>query len=348
MVRIGGSFVTLISSVIPIPQLGITLLNTGEHTSLMQDLDGRALIQPVPLSLIHSSDGPVVVDAVMLIASEKETVRRDLSLLPFFAHPDVDKLFDPIEKHVDRIPRCQAKSEHCNHNLLTVKLENGGAIRLCWHHDLHREEVVGIESKAATNLIVFRSNVVSVRLHGRVLPLTLPELCWWAVRNEVYHALPHDLLSKIFEEEVSRRRVGSRGYTDTNARYIQQDCREALQKLAKPVLKLSVDEDPPLLYMRKPKPTTYTSEAYLAFVRKLPCVVNGPGTERDPVEAHHLILHGEGKMGGKAHDLFTFPLRASEHRKFHNDPAGWEAKHGTQLLHVKNTLSKALDVGAIG
>ncbi|MEK0268275.1 DUF968 domain-containing protein [Vibrio vulnificus] len=336
----------LISSVIPLSDLGITIIKTGEHTASMKELDGRALIQPVPCSLAQRQDGPI--DAVLLAATEKDTVRRDSTLLPFFTHPDVDKLFDPIEKHVDRIPRCQAKSDDCNHNLLTVKIESGGAVRLCWYHDLHRDEVRDIESKAAMNLIVFRSNVVSVRLHGRVVPLTMPELCWWAVRNDVYHALPQPLLTKVFSEEAKSRRVGLGAYKDTDARYTQRESRELLEVLAKPVLKLSVDEDPPLLYMRKPKLTTYTSEAYLAFVRKLPCVVNGPATECDPVVAHHLILHGEGKMGGKAHDLFTFPLRASEHRKFHDDPAGWEARHGTQLLHVKNTLRKALDVGAIG
>lgn len=335
----------LISSVIPLSDLGITIVKTGEHTASMKELDGRALIQSVPCSLAHRQDGPI--DAVLLAATEKDTVRRDLSLLPFFTHPDVDKLFDPIEKHVDRIPRCQAKSDDCNHNLVTARLENGGAVRLCWHHDLHREDAEDIESKAATNLIVFRSNVVSVRLHGRVLPLTMPELCWWAVRNDVYHALPQSILAKVFSEEEKSRRVGLGAYKDTDARYTQRESCVVLEELAKPVLKLSVDEDPPLLYMRKPKATTYTNEAYLAFVRKLPCVVNGPGTERDPVVAHHLILHGEGKMGGKAHDLFTFPLRASEHRIFHDDPAGWEARHGSQLLHVKDTLKKALDVGAI-
>ncbi|WP_240798165.1 DUF968 domain-containing protein [Vibrio sp. H11] len=52
-------------------------------------------------------------------------------------------------------------------------------------------------------------------------------------------------------------------------------------------------------------------------------------------------------MGGKTHDLFTIPLAADEHRRFHDDPRGWEARHGSQLFYVKQTIKRTLELGAL-
>ncbi|WP_233357568.1 DUF968 domain-containing protein, partial [Vibrio cholerae] len=65
---------------------------------------------------------------------------------------------------------------------------------------------------------------------------------------------------------------------------------------------LTVDDEPPAMFMARPKEITWHSEKYLKFVRSLPCVNTG---KTEGVVAHHLIGHGEGKMGGKTHDLFT-------------------------------------------
>ncbi len=50
---------------------------------------------------------------------------------------------------------------------------------------------------------------------------------------------------------------------------------------------------------------------------------------------------------GKTHDMLTFPLTADEHRKFHDDPKIWEAKHGSQLFYVKQTIKRALELEAV-
>ncbi|WP_282476500.1 DUF968 domain-containing protein [Vibrio sp. ABG19] len=67
----------------------------------------------------------------------------------------------------------------------------------------------------------------------------------------------------------------------------------------------------------------------------------------EDVVAHKLIGHGEGNMGGKTHDLFTIPLAADEHHRFHHDPREWEARHGSQLFYVKQTIKRALEFGAL-
>jgi len=100
---------------------------------------------------------------------------------------------------------------------------------------------------------------------------------------------------------------------------------DIVERLTKPVNKLVVDAEPPVMFMARPKASTWKSGAYLKFVRSLPCCVTGrKGCDLDPVVAHHLIGHGEGKMGGKAHELLTMPMLASEHQMFHHDPKVWD------------------------
>lgn len=75
-------------------------------------------------------------------------------------------------------------------------------------------------------------------------------------------------------------------------------------------------------------------------------VTGSYGTYADPVVVHNLIDHGDGKMGGKTHDLFTIPMLASEHQKFHHDPKAWEQLHGSQLFLVKEAIKKAAELGS--
>jgi hypothetical protein len=105
----------------------------------------------------------------------------------------------------------------------------------------------------------------------------------------------------------------------------------------------SVNAEPQAMHMARPKQRRWTCEAYLAFVRQLPCVVTG---RCEGIEAHHLIGHGQGKMGGKAHDLFVFPLAHDEHRALHRMGwQAWEQQHGSQIDYVMNTLGLALGLG---
>lgn len=75
---------------------------------------------------------------------------------------------------------------------------------------------------------------------------------------------------------------------------------------------------------------------YLARVRALPCVV----THREGCEAHHIIGHGQGGMGMKASDYYTFPLSHESHQELHRDPKAWEEINGSQWMHVAQTLTR--------
>jgi hypothetical protein len=66
------------------------------------------------------------------------------------------------------------------------------------------------------------------------------------------------------------------------------------------------------------KDTRWRSEAYLAWVRSLPCAFCGMG----PSDAHHVIGLGWGLsgMGLKAPCSFSMPLCRCHHRAVHDEP----------------------------
>jgi hypothetical protein len=92
----------------------------------------------------------------------------------------------------------------------------------------------------------------------------------------------------------------------------------------------------------KRKPTR--NKDYLHWVKEQPCVVCG-----HPVsDAHHLIGHGMGKMGGKGSDLTAIPLCRVHHDDLHNGGyKTWERLHGSQWGCVQVTLMRALMDGVL-
>ncbi|GLO62982.1 hypothetical protein MACH09_34900 [Vibrio sp. MACH09] len=339
----------LIAKAQPLIDMGVTVLQTGPNTRKTHELvkEGRVLLQVIPDDLNDVPDG-FLTNVQIDRPKVKHPLKADLSLVPFFSHADVASKFGDIEHLVSFVGRCQAHDgDYCHQQLVTTKV-GISAVRLCWHHD-NKLKPEQLEKTANKNLVAIRVGIIGSQLgFDKNHALTYAELCWWAVRNDVYQHLPSSILDAQFGVEETRKRNGVNGHKETNARYSNADPLEELKRLSKPVLKLEVNDDPPLAYMRSPKPMTWHCEKYLAFVRTLPCVVTGEKTsEMVTVCAHHLIGHGEGKMAGKAHDLFVFPIRTDEHTKLHDNPKQWERRYGSQLLHVKNTISKALMLGAI-
>ena len=85
-------------------------------------------------------------------------------------------------------------------------------------------------------------------------------------------------------------------------------------------------------------------QAYLDWVKTLPCVVTGQPAD----DAHHMKGHG---MGGTvtAPDWAVFPLTRTAHTYFHDVGwKSWEAEHGSQWEFVAKTLGKAIELGIIG
>ncbi|EMK6669896.1 DUF968 domain-containing protein [Vibrio fluvialis] len=320
--------------------LGLMMFKPGK--TLLSELakmsqGNRLIVMPLPEELVNVPSGrmnrPVIPD------SSKSLV-DDERLLEFFLHEDVQKRLGSFKHWLERIPHCQlSDGEYCDKNLTVLD----GTVRVCWHHDNQERKNPSEKSKAISkrNMMLWGLGAIQSQLKLD-RHISLPELCWWSVINGVYDHLPRSITDES---------LGIKKKPETNGLVIRRESDERFELDSKAILKeragavkLIVDDEPLAMFMARPKEITWQSEKYLKFVRSLPCVVTG---KTEGVVAHHLILHGEGKMGAKAHDLFTMPLTADEHRKFHDDPKGWEEKYGSQLFYVKQTIKRALNLGGL-
>ncbi|EMN0828313.1 DUF968 domain-containing protein [Providencia rettgeri] len=116
------------------------------------------------------------------------------------------------------------------------------------------------------------------------------------------------------------------------------------ERASKPVLNLTINPEPPASLMLKPKLQRWINDNYLQWVKSQPCCVCNSIAH----EAHHLIGHGQGGMGTKAHDLFTIPLCRIHHSELHKDPNGWESEHGSQLYFLFRFLDRSAALGVFG
>ena len=118
---------------------------------------------------------------------------------------------------------------------------------------------------------------------------------------------------------------------------------EILQEKVKKVVSVKVDPESPESFMLRPKRRRWENEKYTRWVKSQQCsCCNNPAD--DP---HHLIGHGQGGMGTKAHDMFVIPLCRAHHDELHADPVAFEAKHGDQLTLLFRFLDRALEIGVL-
>lgn len=242
----------------------------------------------------------------------------------------------------------------------SVTTEMGGLpLPLCWHHDnefrdgqlpFNQGEHAEAIARALLTRVAGWCGVALAQLQAR-------DLCWWASVFKVQGLLPIDVVRhacRLTPVGPDRVLIPGRGYRETDARYrvsrpdlMEQDPLVELRGRLriKPVVK-TIDPEPPMLHIPRPKMKRWESANYLAFVRQLPCVVTG---QTDGIEAHHVVGHGLSVMGSKTHDLMTFPLCHQAHMELHNNGwQQWEQTHGSQLDHVAMTLNKAAGLGVFG
>lgn len=88
---------------------------------------------------------------------------------------------------------------------------------------------------------------------------------------------------------------------------------------------------------------TYRNQAYLNWVKTLPCCVTGLPAD----DAHHLKGHGMGSTV-KAPDWAAIPLIRELHNELHSSGwQTWEAAYGNQMEFVAITLGKAIESGIL-
>lgn len=236
-----------------------------------------------------------------------------------------------------------------------------GAMVLCWHCDnqLRDQTSESLELLAQQNLTAWVIDVIRHAISGtQERELSLAELSWWAVCNQVVDALP---------EAVSRRSLGLPAekicsvYRESDIVPGEQTATSILKQRTKnlaplpyahqqqktpqekTVVSITVDPESPESFMKLPKRRRWVKEKYTRWVKTQPCACCGMPAD-DP---HHLIGHGQGGMGTKAHDLFVLPLCRKHHNELHTDTVAFEEKYGSQLELIFRFIDRALAIGVL-
>ncbi|ELY4660396.1 DUF968 domain-containing protein [Cronobacter sakazakii] len=337
--------------------MGIVLLRPG--ADLMPIFtSGRVLVELPPASMAHLATGA--------LPPARQLLAEDTALAGFFRHEDVIRVAGgtpSLERWLMKHDGgCQYSVGDWHHEELTTFRHEPGAIRVCWHCDnvLRGQHTQRLAEIAQSNVIAWVIEMARVALgFDDSHALTLPELCWWALREEVTHALPNsitrralrlpaepihsvtresDLVPSAPVTEILRAKAGRAGAA--------AKCRSSEEVLAEQqpqLLALKVDPESPESFMLRPKRRRWENEKYTRWVKAQQCACCNQQAD-DP---HHLIGYGQGGMGTKAHDLFVLPLCRKHHDELHRDPVAFEEKYGSQLELIFRFLDRALAIGVL-
>ncbi|HFU9732989.1 TPA: DUF968 domain-containing protein [Escherichia coli] len=332
-------------------RLGIVLFRPGPD-AMPLFMQGRVLVEPEPKSMRGLPSG--VVPAV------RQPLAEDKSLLPFFSNERVIRaaggagaLSDWLLRHVKS---CQWPHGDYHHSETVIHRHGTGAMVLCWHCDnqLRDQTSESLEQLAQQNQAEWMIDVIRHAMNGtQERELSLAELCWWAVCNQVTDALPETVLSRSMGLPAEKIRSvyresdiipGEKTATSILKQRTKNLVLPTHQQQNRPqenkVVTLTVDPDSPAQYLRRQKPQREEMPVYTRWVKTQKCMTCGNQAD-DP---HHIIGHGLGGMGTKADDLFVIPLCRKCHNELHAGVKEFEEKHGSQLLllicflmHAKNS-----------
>lgn len=317
-------------------RMGVVLFRPGAELMPLF-MRGRVLLEPEPETMASYDTGyvpaavqPLADDPVMSeIFEDQRVIQRAGGL-------------SSLDGWLNKKFECQWPHSTWHDKNFTIMRHRPGSIRLCWHCDhtlagQYTEQLAGIASK---NLVSWILSVIRTDLgFSESHVLTLPELCWWMVRNDLGDVIPESVAHKALRlpaEEPKSIMRESDIVPSLSATSI-------VQEKAKKVLTLRIDPESPESFMLRPKRRRWENEKYTRWVKAQPCACCGKQAD-DP---HHLIGHGQGGMGTKAHDLWVLPLCRKHHDELHADTVAFEEKYGSQLELIFRFIDRALAIGVL-
>ncbi|HDT4689543.1 TPA: DUF968 domain-containing protein [Escherichia coli] len=339
-----------------VPELRLVVLKPGRE-SIQIFHNPRVLVEPEPKSMCGLPSG--VVPAV------RQPLAEDKSLLPFFSNERVIRaaggagaLSDWLLRH---IKSCQWPHGDYHHSETVIHRYGTGAMVLCWHCDnqLCDQTSESLEQLAHQNLSAWMIDVIRHAISGtQERELSLAELSWWAVCNQVADALPESVLCRSLGLPVEKIRSVYRESDivpgeQTATSILKQRTKNIALPLhvhqqqpplqEKTLVSIAVDPESPVQYLQRQKPQREEMPVYTRWVKTQKCMTCGNQAD-DP---HHIIGHGLGGMGTKADDLFVIPLCRKCHNELHAGVKDFEEKHGSQLLLLIRFLMHARNSGVL-
>lgn len=318
------------------PMTGVVIFRPGSELMHLFRR-GRVLIEPqsesmtaLPSGLLPETEQVLKDDPLMRDVFENQRVINRAGGLP------------SLDAWLERKLECQYPHSEWHDRNYTITRHAPGAIRTCWGCDLKirdqfTESLAGI---ARENLVSWLLKVVNGQLgFSEDHVLTLPEFCWWMIRNDLADEIPEAVAHKVLRLKSEPIRSVTRESDIVPA----LPAKQLVQEKAKKVVAVKVDPETPESFMLRPKRRRWENEKYTQWVKDQPCVCCNKQAD-DP---HHLIGHGQGGMGTKAHDLFVIPLCRAHHDELHADHVAFEAKYGDQLMLLFRFLDRALAIGVL-
>ncbi|MGC7863026.1 DUF968 domain-containing protein [Vibrio anguillarum] len=246
--------------------LGIVMFKPGKTllTELVKMSQGnRLVVMPLPDELVNVPSGKL---SKPLLSSSDKSVIQDNRLAEFFVNEEVRRRLGSFDSWLERIPHCQLSDEgYCDKNLTTLNQKIGG-VRLCWHHDNEERSVPTDRCSeiAKRNVMLWAMERICYQLKlEQGHHLTIPEICWWSVINKVYEYLPRSITDEVLGVKASNHQSMMRRESDER---FDLDSKSIINKRVKEI-NLTIDDEPPAMFMARPKEHTWHSEKYLKFIR---------------------------------------------------------------------------------
>ncbi|HBB1066197.1 TPA: DUF968 domain-containing protein, partial [Escherichia coli] len=283
-----------------VPELRLVVLKPGRE-SIQIFHNPRVLVEPEPKSMCGLPSG--VVPAV------RQPLAEDKSLLPFFSNERVIRaaggagaLSDWLLRH---IKSCQWPHGDYHHSETVIHRYGTGAMVLCWHCDnqLCDQTSESLEQLAHQNLSAWMIDVIRHAISGtQERELSLAELSWWAVCNQVADALPESVLCRSLGLPVEKIRSVYRESDivpgeQTATSILKQRTKNIALPLhvhqqqpplqEKTLVSIAVDPESPAQYLQRQKPQREEMPVYTRWVKTQKCMTCGNQAD-DP---HHIIGH---------------------------------------------------------
>ncbi|MCS2155490.1 DUF968 domain-containing protein [Scandinavium sp. H11S7] len=319
-----------------VSRLGLVIFKPGSDLMALFK-QGRVLIEAEPEALRGRPSG--------IIPPVAQPLEDDQTLQPIFENERVIYRaggLSSLDAWLEREFVCHWPHSDWHSHQFTVLRHEPGAIRLCFGcdnqlRDQHTERLASIARKNLVSwlILVVRRDLGFNEDHV----LTYPELCWWLIWNDLGDVIPEGAARKALRlpDEMHHPVMRESDIVPSIP------ARTIVQEKAKKVLSLKVDDESPESFMLRPKRRRWVNEKYTRWVKSQACVCcNKPAD--DP---HHIIGHGMGGMGTKAHDLFVIPLCRAHHDELHADTMAFEANYGSQVELWFRFIDRALAIGVL-
>ncbi|WP_072570097.1 DUF968 domain-containing protein [Enterobacter sp. SA187] len=317
-------------------ELGVVMFRPGAEL-LAHFSRGRMLLENEPERLAGLPSGQIPPAA--------QPLAEDSMLVPVFENEKVIARAGGmlgLENWLMRGGECQYPHGTYHMENVTAFHHAPGVIRVCWHCDntLRGQSTERLAGIARANLAQWIIEFVRMALgFDDTHQLTIPELCWWLVRNDLADVISEDLARHALRLPVA---TISSVYRESEL-VPAPAATSSIEEKAKQVLALRIDPESPESFMRRPKRKRWENEKYTRWVKAQPCACCSSPAD-DP---HHVIGYGQGGMGTKAHDLFVIPLCRAHHDELHTDMKAFEKKYCTQPELLLKTLDRALAIGVL-